>query len=157
MCWCSSPEPRRSRLYGYERFYANDQSLQSLHSQSLSEASQSTSVPSKVYAKRNPVPIPHTSGSSKRKVLQALSPPIPVAKGTLGSPSKSVRESFVDICLRPTRLLRSRGTAPDVPNIPFPAESRAYSNVLARLKADNAPADPEHAQDVPVPQDEPCD
>ena len=136
-------------------FYANDQTLQSLHSQSLAEAGQSIPDPPRVYAKRNPVPIPSTSGYSKRKVLQALSPPIPGAKRTLGSPSKSVRESFVDICMRPTRLLRSRGTAPDVPNIPFPAESRAYSRALERLEADNAAADPERVQDVPVPEDVP--
>ena len=108
-----------------------------------------------MYTRLDPVPIPPVAEYSKHKVLQSASPPqLSVAKQTLGSPSKSVRESIVNICLCPSRLVRSRGTASNVPDIPFPAESQAYRRRLERLEADNVAA-PEMAQDVPPPEDVP--
>ena len=142
-------------------FYANDQSLRSLHSLSLAEEPQAQSIeePVRVYTQRSRphspiVPIPSTSGPTKRKELLTSPPHLPVAKRTQGSPSKSVRESLVDICLRPTRFLRSSGTVPDVPNIPFPAEYRSYRRELERLEAQNE-AERNDPQNVADPQDVP--
>ena len=134
-------------------FYANDHTLRSLHSQSLSEEQ----VPSdQVFTRRDPVPLPKVSEYSKRKFSTSTSPPsLPVAKRTLGgSPDKPVRQSLVDICLRPARFLRSHGLAPTVPNIPFPAESRAYRRELERLEAQNE-AEPDDSQNVPSPESSP--
>ena len=132
-------------------FYANDQSLRSLHSQSLSEDPEAPET--RTYAKRAPVPIPPVTSYSKRKVSTSTSPPHnPAAKRTQSSPSKSVSESLVDICLRPTRVLRSRGPAPHVPNIPFPAEYRSYRRELEKLEAQQDAADPTQPQDVAVPE-----
>ena len=137
-------------------FYANDQTLRSLHSQSLSEEPHSLEEPGRVYTRRSgsPVPIPSTSGPTKRKELVTSPPHLPVAKRTQGSPRKSVRESLVDVCLRPTRFLRSRGSVPDIPNIPFPAEYRSYRRELERLEAQNE-AERNDPQNVADPQDVP--
>ena len=149
----------RSRMDTNElsHFYANDQSLRSLHSQSLAEDCQSSEDTGRVYTRKVPCAIPPTSGSTKRKEVQSPSPPrFPAAKRTQGSPLKTVRESLVDICLRPTRSLRSKGPAPDVPNIPIPAEYRAYRRQLERLEAQDA-VEPSSLQDVAVPEDVPRD
>ena len=160
----SSMMPRKWSLSSFQpsfmdtneqsHFYANDQTLRSLHSQSLAEVDQSSSESSRVYTRLVPAPLPPTSVSTKRKEPTSSPPHLPVAKRTPLSPSKSVRKSIVDICLRPSRLLRSRGPAPDVPNIPFPVESRAYRRVQERLEAQDE-AEPSSSQDVAGPEDVP--
>ena len=132
-------------------FYANDQTLHSLHSQSLTEEQGSES---QVFSKRNLVPILKVADYSKRKIdTSPTSPPsLPVAKRTLGgSPDKPVRQSLVDICLRPARFLRSHGSAPTIPNIPFPVGSRAYRRELEKLEAQNE-AKSDDRQNVPSPE-----
>ena len=130
-------------------FYANDQSMVSLHSAPLDGTQQEPQV-------FFPKPLVDQSSYTKRKLdsSQVSSPPrLPVAKRTPSSPRKSVRQSFSDICLRPSRLLRSRGSAPDVPNIPFPVESQAYRRALGKVLEDESSTDQNNVgpPDVPRP------
>ena len=132
-------------------FYANDHSLISLHSEPLVE----TVPSSRVYSQRGSwAPSQYTKRKADSSESQVSPDRIPAAKRTVVSPSaKSVRQSVADICLRPMRMLRSRGSVPDVPNIPFPVESRAYRRALEKTEDESSPA----IQDVPVPEDLPDD
>ena len=128
-------------------FYANDQSMVSLHSAPLESEHRN-----QVFF---PKPLVDQSSYTKRKLdsSKVSSPPhLPVAKRTQGSPSKTVRQSFADICLRPSRLLRSRGPAPEVPNIPFPAESQAYRRALGKVLEDESSTDQNNVGPPDVPR-----
>ena len=143
-------EASRMDLNEMSHFYANDYSMVSLHSAPLD----SEHLGDRVYLQRSSSDV---SSSSKRKTCSESSPPhLPAAKRTPLSPSqrpKPVRQSFADICLRPMRALRSRGPAPQVPNIPFPVESQAYRRALEGVLEDESSTSQNNVLPPDVPRD----
>ena len=116
-------------------FYANDITMQSLHSEPLPETGASSK--DTVYSKRS---------------RESQSPP-PVAKRTQ---VQQVRQSLADLVFKPivsARALRSKGPVTDVPYIPFPVESRAYSRELEKQRAadQDVAATPPTQDRVPSP------